>query len=98
LQGGLKGQQHRLALDGACTDGGKTNSIESSSTAAGRQPSTLLLDSASAGLLPPLRQISLDLLAASELNRAKGGLSASGERSSIFQDVFEQVGAACRKA
>ena len=81
---------HRLAADGG---DGKTNSVDSSSTAAGRQPSTLLLDSATAGLLPPLRQISLDVIAATELNRVKG-LAPTERQSSIFQDVFEQVGGA----
>ena len=83
--------QHRLATEGG-GEGGKTNSVDSSSTAASQQPSVLLLDSATAGvagLLPPLRQISLDVIAATELNRAKG--LAPGERQSIFQDVFEQV-------
>lgn len=86
---GLK-QHHLAAEDGG--EGGKTNSVDSSSTAAGQRPHALLLDSATAGMLPPLRQISLDVIAASELNRAKGGVSGSGERQSIFQDVFEQVG------
>jgi hypothetical protein len=48
------------------------------------------LDSATAGLLPPLRQISLDVIAASEFNRAKG-MASGAERQNIFQDVFDQV-------
>lgn len=73
---------------------GKTNSVDSSSTAAGQSGAahTLLHDSATASLLPPLRQISLDVIAASELNRAKGLGGQERERGSqIFQDVFNEV-------
>lgn len=72
-------------------DAGKTNSVDSSSTAAGQTAAahTLLHDSATASLLPPLRQISLDIIAASELNRAKG--LGPLERQNIFQDVFNEV-------
>ncbi len=81
--------KHQRAAAGG--EGGKTNSVDSSSTAAGQQPHSLLLDSATAGMLPPLRQISLDVIAASEFNRAKGA-AAGAERQNIFQDVFDQVG------
>ncbi|KAL4435934.1 hypothetical protein ABPG77_000696 [Micractinium sp. CCAP 211/92] len=73
---------------------GKTNSVDSSSTAAGQSGAahTLLHDSATASLLPPLRQISLDVIAASELNRAKGLGGQERERGSqIFQDVFNEL-------
>ena len=80
-------KQHRLATEGP--QEGKSNSVDSSSTAAGGQGHAHhLVDSATASLLPPLRQISLDVIAASEFNRSKG---LAPERQSIFQDVFEQV-------
>lgn len=74
---------------------GKTNSVDSSSTAAGQSGAahTLLHDSATASLLPPLRQISLDVIAATELNRGKGLGGQERERGAqnIFQDVFNEV-------
>ncbi|KAL4458850.1 hypothetical protein ABPG75_013715 [Micractinium tetrahymenae] len=74
---------------------GKTNSVDSSSTAAGQSGAahTLLHDSATATLLPPLRQISLDVIAATELNRTKGLGGQERERGSqnIFQDVFNEL-------
>ena len=80
-------KQHRLATEGP--QEGKSNSVDSSSTAAGAQGHAHhLVDSATHSLLPPLRQISLDVIAAGEFNRAKG---LAPERQSIFQDVFEQV-------
>ena len=80
-------KQHRLATEGPHE--GKSNSVDSSSTAArGQGRAHHLVDSATASLLPPLRQISLDVIAASEFNRSKG---LGPERQNIFQDVFEQV-------
>lgn len=69
---------------------GKTNSVDSSSTAAGARGGAHLLDTGS--LLPPLRQISLDVIQATELSRFKSAVYRQGsERQSIFQDVFNEV-------
>ena len=81
-----------MAEVAAVAEAGKTNSVDSSSTAAGRSGAHhgLLVDSATAGLLPPLRQISLDILAATEMIHSKA-LAGPPERNSIFQDVFNEV-------
>ena len=44
-----------------------------------------------AGLLPPLRQISLDVIQATVLGREKGLHRQPSERQNIFQDVFNEV-------
>ena len=82
-------------------DAGRANSVDSSSTAAGArgEPNPRLMDSAAggisvAGLLPPLRQISLDVIQATVLGREKGLHRQPSERQNIFQDVFNEVGAA----
>ena len=73
----------------ACGAGeaGKTNSVDSSSTAA--RGGAHLLDTGT--LLPPLRQISLDVIQATELGRGAGVYRQGSERHNIFQDVFNEV-------
>ncbi|PRW60051.1 GATA transcription factor 12-like [Chlorella sorokiniana] len=44
-----------------------------------------------AGLLPPLRQISLDVIQATVLGREKGLHRQPSERQNIFQDVFNEL-------
>jgi len=79
-------------------DGGKTNSVDSSSTAAGQGAAAHSLLQDSATLLPPLRQISLDIIAATELNRAKELGQQPQRENNIFQDVFNEVRRRPRRA
>ena len=95
--------QHRLATSGypAATNNCVTStSLDSASTAAG-QPhqqhpggggaANEVASAAMHSMLGPLRQISLDIIAASELHRAKGPERQHTASKNIFQDVFEQV-------
>lgn len=93
--------QHPKVAKLAEEDAGRANSVDSSSTAAGArgEHNPRLMDSAAggvsvAGLLPPLRQISLDVIQATVLGREKGLHRQPSERQNIFQDVFNEVGAA----